>query len=67
MIPHDYKKGILMQYVYRQFHDWRVRLYGLLAERLSAADLGYLRSLAGDLRQTAQRIEQTIGETERST
>jgi hypothetical protein len=56
-----------MQDVYRQFQHWRILVYDRLAGRLSAADVGYLRSLAGDLRQTASRIEQTIGETERST
>ena len=41
--------------LYRDFQDWRVKLYQAIANRQCSDAM--LQTLAGDLRQTLERIE----------
>ena len=48
--------------LYRDFQDWRVKLYQALANRQCSDDV--LQTIAGDLRQTLERIESETQQAE---
>ena len=46
----------LSQRLYRAFHDWRVRLFSMLAQ----LDTDHLQALAADLRATLARLDEEL-------